>query len=563
MFESFDAGGLLVEVECSRLDEAAAWAHRIAAIAPLLAQRTIEAYDQALAVPDGDPGFALICGFVRTAAEVGPVLGVPPAVATKIVGYAEALDERMPLIFGLLASGRLDWESTKVILNRTSLVSREAITDLDRTLASKIAGWDCWSRTRLLNAVDAAILTVDPEAAKERRVVADTERRATVTSLPNGMAEVRAYVSAPVGARVEARLDHMAAMVCPADPRTVMQRRADAVDAISHGSFILACACDNADCTAAADAAAAETAAGTATAGAGMRCVVNVIAPAATLTGDSNDPGFLQGYGVIDADQVRDLATQPNTLLRDVTYPDSTYPDSTNPDATHGRLPAKWLHRPSAALDRRVRCRALTCSFPYCNRPAWTADLDHSIPFDHTNPHRGGPTTDTNLDPKCRLHHRIKTFLTGPDGWTTVQCPDGTIEWTSPTGRTYRCTPDGADLFDDIAKACTPAKPRRVPRQGKDRHKEKARRTAQARAGMAAKRTTNAETRRINRARAREIDQRKWRNSVRFKLFWFKGTPSTSPFATWVNHPDEDEHISATWRPPPAPQSSTDDTPPF
>ena len=371
MFEEIDVGALLVEVEETRFDESAVWARRMAAIAPVLTQRTAEAYDRALEDPEGCAGYALISGFVRTAAEVGPVLGVAPAVATRLVGYAEALDERMPLIFGLLASGRLDWESTKVILNRTTLVSAEAIKDLDRNLASRIAGWDCWSRTRLLNAVDAAILNVDPEAAKERRVKADTERRATVTSLPNGMAEVRAYVSAPVGARVEARLDAMAAMVCAADPRTVMQRRADAVDAISHGSFVLACACGRPDCSA--------TAAAEAAVGGGAQFVINVIAPAATVTGDGDEPGFLQGYGVIDAEQVRELADQPGTVKRDLTNPDTAA-------ASGGGVPEMWRHRPSAELDRWARCRGLTCSFPFCDRPAWNADLDHSVAFDHQNP---------------------------------------------------------------------------------------------------------------------------------------------------------------------------------
>jgi hypothetical protein len=36
--------------------------------------------------------------------------------------------------------------------------------------------------------------------------------------------------------------------------------------------------------------------------------VINVIASEATVTGDSDQPGHLEGYGVIDAEQVRELA---------------------------------------------------------------------------------------------------------------------------------------------------------------------------------------------------------------------------------------------------------------
>jgi hypothetical protein len=491
----------------------------------------------------------LVTGCVRTAAEIGPVLGVAPAVATRIVGYAEALDERMPHIYGLLASGRLDWESTKVILNRTAHVTAAAITDLDRTLAAKIATWDCWSRTRLLGVIDRLILTLDPDAAKERRVTADTERRVSVKSLPNGMGQIRIYAAAPVVARVAARLDQMAAMVCKGDPRTPEQRRVDAMDAIGAGSFVLGCTCGLDDCPAA-------TPEDTTAAGGGTTTVINVIAPAATVTGDGDEPGFLEGYGVIDADQVRELAAESGAVLRTVADPDLDPGAATvSADETSVLL----RHRPSAATDRWVRCRSLTCSFPFCDRPAWTADLDHSIPFDHQHPLRGGWTASINLDPKCRTHHRVKTFLTGECGWNTKQLPDGTIEWTSPTGRTYRSTPDGAQLFDDIAAACTP-RPWRRPR---DPRAEKATRTAAARAGAAAKRAANAETRRVNRARAKEIADRIRRNEMRFKLFFFKGTPSTSPFCTWVNDPDEDEHISADWRPPPLPERSEDDEPPF
>ncbi|MET0897968.1 MAG: HNH endonuclease, partial [Mycobacterium sp.] len=79
----------------------------------------------------------------------------------------------------------------------------------------------------------------------------------------------------------------------------------------------------------------------------------------------------------------------------------------------------------------------------------------------------------------------------------------------------------------------------------------------------AAKRAANAETRRINKARADEIEGRRWRNEMRFKLFLFKGTPSTSPFCRWVNDPDENETITADWKPPPLPPPNEDDEPPF
>jgi len=538
MFDSLDADGLLTEVEQSRLDESAVWARRMAAIAPLLWQRTAEAEGV-----DSDPGYALVTGFARTVAEVGPALNVAPAVAGKLVGHAEALDARLPQIFGLLASGRLDWESTTTIITRTEVVDAAVMRDLDRNLAAKLAGWQSWSRSRLVNTIDKAVREVDAHAVTERRVKADTDRRFGFTTLPNGMARPYGSVPAPVAVVVDARLNEMAAGVCAQDPRTLEQRRVDALNTVGLGSFTLACACERPDCpvqvTEAADAA---------------RVVINVVAGADTLTGHSDDPGYLDGYGVIDAEQVRQLADN-GALLRPVMSPAATPP---SPAATGSGVPELLRHQPSAAVARWVRCRDLTCSFPGCNRSAWRADLDHSTPFDHEHPLRGGWTMPPNLDSKCRQHHRLKTFHNGAGGWRDQQLVDGTIVWTSPTGRIYRCTPDGAELFPEIAAACAPVKPHRS-----NHRLAKARRTAAIREGLAAKRAANTETLRVNRARAREIEDRKWRNSVRDKLAFFKGRPSTSPWCPWVNNPHEDETITTDWRPPPPPPTTDHDEPPF
>ena len=51
----------------------------------------------------------------------------------------------------------------------------------------------------------------------------------------------------------------------------------------------------------------------------------------------------------------------------------------------------------------------------------------------------------------CREHHLLKTFWTG---WRDEQYSDGTIVWTSPTGRVYRTRPDGYDLFPQLRPAC-------------------------------------------------------------------------------------------------------------
>lgn len=53
-------------------------------------------------------------------------------------------------------------------------------------------------------------------------------------------------------------------------------------------------------------------------------------------------------------------------------------------------------------------------------------DLDHDVPWPH------GPTCACNLGPLCRRHHRIKQL-----GWLKNRNDDGSVRWTSPTGRTW------------------------------------------------------------------------------------------------------------------------------
>jgi hypothetical protein len=275
-----------------------------------------------------------------------------------------------------------------------------------------------------------------------------------------------------------------------------------------------------------------------------VRTVINVIATEATLAGDSDAPGYLDGYGVIDADQVRELAE--TAAIQPIEQPEATGVQALR-------------YQPSAALARWIRFRDLTCRFPGCDRRATFCDLDHTMPFNHDNPLEGGWTVPWDLACYCREHHRLKTFHAGPEGWRDRQLADGTIVWISPTGRIYRTDPSGADLFDDLRPPCMTPAPR--PR---NRNREKAARIARARNRLRDQRPVNAEHRRINTARRKEIAHRTWRNNMRRTLKLFKGNqPSTSPWCTWINDPEEPEHIPIDWQPPLPAQPLDDDEPPF
>lgn len=245
-----------------------------------------------------------------------------------------------------------------------------------------------------------------------------------------------------------------------------------------------------------------------------------------TYRGTGSAPGYLEGFGVIPARQVRELADDAFLYVIDPV----------------ARAVDSLRYQPGAGLERAVRCRDLTCRFPGCSREAVYCDVDHTIPFNHQDPSSGRSTVPENLKCLCRLHHRLKTF----GGWCDRQLPDCTVIWTSPAGRTHTTVPAGADLFPALGRpACgapAPTTRTRAQQRAKD---------------IAAARMHNREQRPINEydswlqsERAQEIEHRKFRNHMRDMLFTFKGgEPSTSPLGTWVNDPREPEELPPDWVP--------------
>jgi Domain of unknown function (DUF222) len=532
MFESLrdlDPAALVAAVEATHREESVLVARRLAAVAALLRYR-VAAAERA----EEQRGYAEIDGFEQTAAEVAAVMNLSVVAANYVVSDAEALDTRLPRIAALLAEGRTDWRTVRLIISRTEYVTDEAvIATLDASLAARIGVWQGWSRQRIINAVDAAIRLADPDAVRERRARAEDDRHIGIRTLDNGMAELYGKVAASVAAVFDQRLSQLATGVCSADPRTVDQRRADALAAVTQGAALV-CTCGQPECP-------SRSEAGPTRERPGARVVINVIAGEDTVHGQSARPGYLEGYGVIDAEQVRRLAAAAASL-RGVADPLTTPQEALR-------------YQPSAALERAVRCRDLTCRFPGCGRRAVICDLDHTIAFNHQDPASGGLTVITNLKCLCRLHHRLKTF----GGWRDTQLADGTVIWESPTGTTYRTSPAGVDLFPQLsALACAPPPPNR-----RSRSKQRASRINAARKHNREQRPINARNRWLADARKKEIADRKWRNHMRDMLVIVKGAPSTSPYCAWINDPREPEELPPDWAPEEPATVTLPDEPPF
>ncbi len=127
-----DPTALVAVVESTHRDESVLVAKRMAAVAALLRYRIAAAESAAK-----EHEYAEIDGFERTAAELSAAMNLSPVAANYLVSHAETLDTRLPRIAALLAEGRTDWRTVRLIIGRTELVSDDSmIAKLDESLAA-------------------------------------------------------------------------------------------------------------------------------------------------------------------------------------------------------------------------------------------------------------------------------------------------------------------------------------------------------------------------------------------------------------------------------------------
>jgi hypothetical protein len=268
------------------------------------------------------------------------------------------------------------------------------------------------TRGRLGAAVDRVVARADRDAVRRTRE-RQADREFSLWDSGNGLTEVFGRLVTTDAHGVDARLNVLARTVCERDPRTVKQRRADALGALAAGADRLKCRCGQPACPAG-------------TIPAASPVVIHVVANQSTVDGTTPEPGAIIGTDVlIPAELIAQLAD--SARLRPLVHP--------------GDAPPERGYVPSRALADFVRCRDLTCRFPGCDHPATATDLDHTIPHS-----LGGATHASNLKCLCRFHHLVKTFW----GWRDRQLPDGTVIWTSPSGHTYVTAPGSALLFPDL-----------------------------------------------------------------------------------------------------------------
>jgi hypothetical protein len=438
---------LVDEITDAARAEAAAAARRFAAIAELTERRC----SSELAM---EREYWACDGWDSAAAEIGAAQMISHRATSTLMHQALALRHRLPKVGALLAAGAITAPLATLVCWRTHLIDDPTVLGaVDAEMAAAITNWGQLSSAKLESTVDAVIDRHDPAAVLAYRAAA----RGRDIGLgkqddTSGTTSLWGRLLVTDGELLKRRLEAMANAVCREDPRTLGERRSDAMGILMAGGDTLPCRCEHPDCPNTSADARAEA------------IVIHVLtdqrpgdptgpggpadptgtgpAPAGTAaTPDTTSPScprtaVIAGGPSIPAPLLAELARM-GALTRTVADP--------------ATLCAETGYRPSAALARFVRSRDLTCCFHGCDRPAEYCDLDHTIPWGR------GPTHPGNLKCLCRKHHLLKTFWTGSQGWTDEQEPDGTIVWTAPTGHQYR-SPPGSRLLFPAWNTTTPVK---------------------------------------------------------------------------------------------------------
>jgi len=367
------------------------------------------AADQAEIAVRGEPMWSSECREEFVPDEIGVLLGWTKMAASIKYGTACGAAE-LPAVAEAWRSGRVDARKVGVIVEQVTCLDRSTATQVaDDAVDYATAPGRAQTAPQLREWLRRKVIAADPDAAEERRQRAIADRRVVITPGDDGMSELWALLPGVQARQIQSALTTAAHDLGGDDARSMDQRRADTLVDLLLG---------RAD---------------------PPQVSLQVIVPADSLAGTSQEPGWVPGLGPVTATEIAELlgtgtgtGTTPGTGIEmgsQVTVRRLLTDPATGALTDLGEK----RYRPSAALDRAVRARDVTCRFPGCRRSADSAGTD----LDHTVPWPAGATTATNLAVLCRRHHRLKHTT----GWNVTLDPTGTMTWTTPTGRRYRTEP--------------------------------------------------------------------------------------------------------------------------
>jgi len=328
--------------------------------------------------------------------EVAAVLRLAPVTAGIKLAEATELVDRLPATLDRLVDGSISMGHVRAIIDAAKTLDDAVAVTLERRVLPKA---ETETVGEFRRTVKRAMLALDPRTQQKKHEDAYAERRVRIFPEADGMAVVWASMRADAAQGLWTAIDaHAHALPTEGDDRTMDQKRADVLADLATLAL--------------------NSAPGTRQ---GQRPAVQVSVALSTLLRLDDQPGELAGYGPIPAELARAIAADPSGTWRRLLTDRS------------GRLVDydRKTYRPPADLRDTVIALYGTCTFPGCRNPACNGQLDHVIRYPD------GPTAKHNLHPPCSRHHHLKHET----DWQVRRTAEGTIVWTSPSGREYRTEP--------------------------------------------------------------------------------------------------------------------------
>ena len=401
------------------------------------------------------PGYGVLDPIDVATGYVVAAMAISSRRAVTMISFAFDLHTRYPAILTEMTAGRLDQRAAEVLASQMATVHVDVLNQVQQQVVDEylaaIEGGIRLGEKAIRSNVDSIIADYDANGIRLRRQEAARARGVRVNRGIDGMSSISAILATEEAAVLADALDQRVADHRAADAATagtdgphaanaggggggtagevddycLAERRADALVSLVCGDVGPGGARNGSGATA------RPAQPATAVSGAApLRPKVTVIA--------TGNHALDDGGARVEFTRTGQAALQ--ALLDMLATCDGASFERIDPRlgaADDARAALKY--RPGTDLARRIRLRDGTCRHPGCTVPAEACDLDHVVPFDHTDPSRGGPTTEANLAAMCRRHHRFKTF----SDWRYDLRPDGALTVTTPEGSTMLTRPSG------------------------------------------------------------------------------------------------------------------------
>ncbi|MEV5040574.1 HNH endonuclease signature motif containing protein [Microbacterium sp. LMI1x-1-1.1] len=344
-------------------------------------------------------------------AEVAGAMRITDRTVQRRIGEARVTIEGFPAAVAAWEAGRIVQGHVRAIVETGLNLPAEMWAEFEKVAIDRCEG-DTPNRVR--GELEILAHRMHPRTFAERHEEAAAGRCVRLTPGRDGMSDVIATLPTVIAEGIHDRLTQQAraiidtrgeratgSEIVATDARSTDQVRADVfADLLLAGTPALD---DTRDTTAGPLGA--------------IRARVQVLIPAATLTGVDDGPCDLTGRSPIDPATARTLAG--DTLVWERLFHDPTTGVTVSTDS----------YRVPSGMRRFLQARDQHCRFPGCRVAAIRCEVDHT--HDHA---LGGKTELSNLAHLCQRHHSMKQFT----AWRVRQLSGGVLEWTSPLGRTYR-----------------------------------------------------------------------------------------------------------------------------